>query len=72
MCTAAILHVPALCTEHAWGQSVVQTRAEVVERSMMSGPQRCVNRVVSTCAADGRTGLVLHDTQQTFERKDYD
>ena len=72
MRATAILHVPALCTEHAWGQIVVQTRVEIMESPMMSVPQRCVERVGSTSDADGRPRLVLQDTQRAFERKDYD
>ena len=73
MRATAILHVPALCTEHAWGQIVVQTRVEIMESPMMNVPQRCGGSgpVGSTSDADGRPRLVLQDTQRAFERKNY-
>ena len=46
------LHVPALCTEHAWGRSVLRTRAEIMEFRLVSALQRCVKRVGSAPDAD--------------------
>ena len=46
------LHVPALCTEHAWGRSVLQPRAEIMESPLVSALQRSVERVGSAPDAD--------------------
>ena len=66
------LHVPALCTEHAWGRSVLRTRAEIMESPLVSALQRCVKRSGRHLMRTGRPEIVLQDTQRAFERKDYD